>query len=291
MGTGTWWSPTQTFRSATLTNGFHDGTLTAPCVAGVDRRAGLDPGRVPEAFDPVVENPGNVDAVAVPLWVTGIPAAVTVSPGFVLSPPAREGGEPSWSGVPPTFAAGSEQYLPLVIPRVPPGTLRRRIILNAPSNVSLVQLGAAVAPPWSGGTFAGCLNSGGVVADPACTASRLTSINSYLAANPQLDAMSGTGIWAKEAWQCEGAVDLNTAIAKSEQVLDYLDLPIEQGSAPTGCGDALLPQWRQVLPIHVVFAIDPNDKLAPQGTVSSLQSIPYSIRFENRPPPRWRRAR
>src|SRR5215813_14253647 len=45
--------------------------------------------------------------------------------------------------------------------------------------------------------------------------------------------------------------------------------------------DAMLSQWRQVLPIYVVFAIDPNDKLAPQGTVSSLQSIPYSIRFEN----------
>jgi hypothetical protein len=40
----------------------------------------------------VIENPGNVDALNVPLWVTGIPTAATVTPDFVLSAPPRVGG-------------------------------------------------------------------------------------------------------------------------------------------------------------------------------------------------------
>jgi len=231
----------------------------------------------------VVENPGNVDAVSVPLWVTGIPQAVTVTANFTLSPPPQAGGEPDWTQVPATFLAGSGQYLPVVIPRVPPGTLRRRFLLNSPSNVSLLQMGAAVAPSWSApGSFLSCLSAGGVIQNPTCPGGQLAAIDAYLAANSGVEAMSGTGIWAKEAFQCEGTPDLNTSITHAQQVLDLLDGAIENGTLPAaGCGDAMLPQWRQVLPIHVVFAIDPNDKLAPQGTVSSLQSIPYSIRFEN----------
>ena len=235
------------------------------------------------AFDLVVENPGNVDAVSVPLWVTGIPGAVTVIPDFTLSPPPQAGGEPNWSAVPVAFQAASGQYLPVVIPRVPPGTLRRRFILSAPSNVSLVQMGAAVTPSWSApGAFLSCLASGGVIGNQTCAGGQLAAIDAYLAANPGLEGMSGTGIWAKEAFQCEGTPDLNTSITHAKQVLDLLEGAVENGTLPAaGCGDAMLAQWRQVLNIHVVFAIDPNDKLAPQGTVSSLQSIPYSIRFEN----------
>ena len=237
----------------------------------------------PTAFDLVVENPGNVDAVSVPLWVTGIPAAVTVTANFTLSPPPQAGGEPDWSSVPATFQVASGQYLPVVIPRVPPGTLRRRFLLNSPSNVSLVQMGAAVAPSWSApGSLLSCLSAGGVIQNTTCAGGQLAAIDAYLAANPGLEGMSGTGIWAKEAFQCEGTPDLNTSITHAKQVLDLLEGAVESGTLPAaGCGDAMLAQWRQVLNIHVVFAIDPNDKLAPQGTVSSLQSIPYSIRFEN----------
>jgi len=146
-----------------------------------------------------------------------------------------------------------------------------------------MQMGAALAPSWSApGAFVSCLLSGGVIQNATCAGAQLAGIDAYLAANPGLEAMSGMGVWDKEAFQCEGTPDLNTSITHAKQVLDLLDGAIENGSLPPGgCADAMLPQWRQVLPIHVVFAIDPNDKLAPQGTVSSLQSIPYSIRFEN----------
>jgi hypothetical protein len=98
---------------------------------------------------------------------------------------------------------------------------------------------------------------------------------------PQTEAMSGTGMWAKVAWQCEGASTLALAITKSEQVLDYLDQAIESGNASAGCVDALLARWKHAALVSVVFSIDPNDKLGPGGGVSSLQSIPYQIRFEN----------
>ena len=236
----------------------------------------------PTAFDLVVENPGNVDAVGVPLWVTGIPAGVSVAPDFALTPPPQDGGEPDWSAVPAAFQVASGQYLPVLIPRVPPGTLRRRFILNAPSSVPTLQMGAAVSPSWLGAPgFVGCLASGGVVANTSCATGMLSSLASYLAAHPGLEAISGTGLWAKEAWECEGTPDLNTSITHSKQVLDFLEAAVEQGIVPAGCGDPLLAQWRSSQTLHVVFSIDPNDKLAPVGTVSSLQAIPYSIRFEN----------
>jgi hypothetical protein len=238
----------------------------------------------PTAFDLVVENPGNVDAVSVPLWVTGIPSQVTVTPDFTLAPPPQDGGEPDWSQVPAAFLGASGQYLPVVLPRVPPGTSRRRFILNSPANISLMQMGAAVAPSWSApGSLLSCLQGGGGLQNPSCAATQLAAIDAYLAANPGIDGMSGTGIWAKNAWECEGSMNLGDAEARSQLVLDLLDNAIENGTYPStgGCGDAMLAQWRQVLSIHVVFAIDPNDKLGPAGTVSSQQPIPYSIRFEN----------
>jgi trimeric autotransporter adhesin len=251
--------------------------LTVSVVGPDSIRAGVS-----TPFDVVIENAGNVDAVAVPLWIIGIPSNATVGLGFTSSPPPQAGGEPSWSGVPATFTAGGAQYLPLVIPRVPPGVHTRRITLSVPVTSPLFQLGAAVAPSWSNDpVFLGCLQSGGVIANPSCVGTQLAGIESYLAANPQITTMSGTGIWAKVAWQCEGAGTLAAAIAKSEQILDHLDNSIEHGTAASGCQDAMLARWRQLMVVRVVSSIDPNDKLSPQGPVSAQQAIPYSIRFEN----------
>src|SRR4029453_4455797 len=236
----------------------------------------------PTAFDLVIENTGNVDALAVPLWVTGIPASATVTPDFVVSAPPQAGGEPGWGAVPLTFTSAGGRYLPLVIPRVPPGTTTRRIVLNVPASVPEFQLAAAVAPSWADDAlFRSCVSGGGVIGNPSCMGAQLAAINAYLATHSSGEAMSGTGIWAKGAWQCEGAGTLAAAIAKSEQVLDYLDGPIESGTAASGCDDALEPRWRATMVVNVVFAVDPNDRMGPGGPVSSQQSIPYSIRFEN----------
>src|SRR5262249_45590733 len=157
------------------------------------------------------------------LWVTGIPANATVALDSTPTPPSRVGGEPDWSQVPLTFTSGSgKQYLSIVIPRVPPGTLTRRVTLTVPDNPAF-QLRAALTPPWVDGTvLRGCLTDGGVITNAACMGTQLTAINAYLASTPGIAALSGSGVWAKIGWQCEGAGTLPSAVAKAEQVLDFM---------------------------------------------------------------------
>jgi trimeric autotransporter adhesin len=282
--TGDWnvFVETPDLQTATIENRGGDflvQALAAPqlrvSIVGQDAiRAGFATG-----FDLVIENPGNVDALAVPLWVTGIPAGATVGLDFALTPPPQAGGEPDWSTVPRLFTGSSGQYLPLVIPRVPPGATSRRITLSVPTSGTTFTLGAAIAPTWSGSGFAGCLSTDGVIGNPTCASTQLDAI--YGATSLQAEALSGTGTWAKVAFQCEGAGSLALAIAKSEQILDDLEGAIEGGPVAPSCQDFLSPRWRGVLAVSVVSSIDPNDKLSPQGPVSSQQAIPYSIRFEN----------
>src|SRR5262249_26984656 len=142
--------------------------------------------------------------------------------------------------------------------------------------------GAAVTPTWTANPpLLGCLAGPVGLTNTSCDGSYLTTINAYLAGNPELDAVNGIGLWAKGMWQCEGATTLAQADGKAVSAVGPLDSYLEQGTSPAGCEDAFLATWRQLRTIHVVTSIDPNDKLAPVGTISSTQAIPYSIRFEN----------
>ena len=283
LPTGTWdvvvTNPDQ--QSATLPSAFSVNSLQTPQL----QVALLNPEPIrasyPTSFDLVVENPGNVDAIGVPVWIYGIPVSATFVLDFTVSPPPLTGGEPDWSQSPITFGNAGGQVVAFVIPRVPPGSTVRRFTLNVPASVTQFQLGAGVSPTWSGdATFLGCLAPAGL-SNTSCAATYLGTIRSYLTTNPQLDAVGSIGIWAKEAWECEGATTLGQANGKGVLVAGYMEAWVESGTPPSGCGDALLPVWRATRTVHVVTSIDPNDKLAPVGTISSTQAIPYSIRFEN----------
>jgi hypothetical protein len=270
-------------QTATLPNGFSIGALEAPqlrvdIVGPVLIRANHR-----TAFDLVLENPGNVDALAVPLWLAGIPAAATIEFDFALAYPPRDGGEPDWTTVPLSFTSAGGRYVALVIPRVPPGTFTRRIYLTVPASAPTFQLVAALTPPWvDGATLRACLSDGGVISATSCMGTQLTAINAFLVGNPQLAALSGIGVWAKIGWQCEGAASLPAAVAKAEQVLDYMVQPVEQqGMVAASCGEVLSPRWREVLAVSVVTSLDPNEKLGAHGVLSGQQALPYSIRFEN----------
>ena len=269
-------------QQATLASGFTINALQAPQLQLA--LIGPEPIRAsyPTAFDLVIENPGNVDALDVPVWITGIPNSATLGLGFTLSPPPVGVGEPDWSQVPRMLGTANGQVLSFVIPRVPPGSTTRRFTLNVPASVPQFQLGAAITQAWTANaTFLSCLSGPAVIQNAGCTGPYLTSINAYLAANPQLDAMSGMGIWAKDAWQCEGSSTLAQAGAKAGLIVGYLEAWIESGPPPSGCEDSFLPVWRPTRTVHVVSSIDPNDKLSPPGPISTTQAIPYSIRFEN----------
>jgi hypothetical protein len=284
LPTGTWdvvvTNPDQ--QTASLPSAFSVNSLQAPQLQIA--LLGPEPIRAsyPTAFDLVIENPGNVDALAVPVYLFGIPTGASFALDFTVSPPPLAGGEPDWSQSPYTFGSAGGQVISFVIPRVPQGTTVRRFTLNVPASTTQFQLGVAVTPSWTANPpLLGCLASAGLLTNTSCDGGYLTTINGYLAANPQLDAVNGVGIWAKGMWECEGATTLSQANGKAVLVVGTLDSYLEQGTSPAGCENSYLATWRQVRTIHTVSSIDPNDKLAPVGTISSTQAIPYSIRFEN----------
>jgi hypothetical protein len=270
-------------QTAALPNGFTIEAIAAPQLRVDVVGPALIRGNHRTAFDLVLQNPGNTDALAVPLWITGIPAGASVGLDFALAHPPRDGGEPDWTTIPLSFTSDSGQYLALVIPRVPPGTMSRRVYLTVPANDSTFQLGAALTPAWVDGvTLRNCLSDGGVIVNTSCMGTWLTAINSFLTANPQIAALSGIAVWAKIGWQCEGAATLPAALVEAEQALDYMVQPVErQGAVAASCGEVLSPRWREVLAVRVVTAVDPNDKLGAHGTLSGQQAMPYSVRFEN----------
>jgi hypothetical protein len=270
-------------QTTTLANGFTIESILAPdlrlTLVGADSIRAYHP----TPFDLSIQNRGNVDALAVPVWLAGIPTDATVALDFPLTAPPTDAGEPDWSAVPLTFTSAGGRYLALVIPRVPPGLLTRRIILTVPSSDPSFHLTAALTPPWAdGATFRNCLVTGGVIQNPSCMGAQLGAISAYLTDTPGIQALSGIGEWAKIAWQCEGAAKLSSAIAKAEQALDFMVQPVEQpGTSPATCGETLAPRSRDTLSVVVVSAIDPNDKLGPRGTLCGGQPMVYEIRFEN----------
>ncbi len=268
---------------ATLTGGFTVSGVAAPQLSvHVIGPPKIRANRL-SSFDIVIVNPGNVDALDVPLWITGVPVDATFAIDFTLTPPPQAGGEPDWSLVPLTFTSPGGQYLPVVIPRVPPGTTTRRVFLTVPAADPTFTLRAAVTPPWiDGNVFRGCLAASGLITAPSCMGAQLTAINSFLALDPSIAALSGIGVWAKIAWQCEGAATLPAALVKAEQVLDFMVMPVEQpGTAIVSCSNVLPPRWRDSLLVTIVDSFDPNEKLGARDTISGQQPIPYSIRFEN----------
>jgi trimeric autotransporter adhesin len=269
--------------SATLLSGFTVENLTGPQLRVDLLGPSLMRGNRRTAFDLVIDNPGNIDAQAVPVWIAGVPTNATVELGFPLAYPPRTGGEPDWSTVPLGFTSPSGRYVPIVIPRVPPGTTTRRIYLTVPLNVTSFMLRAATTPPWAdGNTFRNCLVTGGVITNPACMGTQLTNINAYLASHLELEGLSGVGVWAKVAWNCEGSATLPAALVKAEQILDYMVSPVESpASAILACRDVLPPRWRDSLVVTIVGSVDPNDKFGSRDTLSAQQAVPYSIRFEN----------
>lgn len=235
----------------------------------------------PMAYDLVIDNQGNVDALDVPLWITGIPLDAVVDPGFTLVHPHRDPGEPDWSLDSLTFTSSSGRYLAVVVPRVPPGATTRRINLTVTPSDASFRLRVSVAPPWAdGAVFRACLGANGI-SSPSCMGAQLTAINDSLGSATGNAALSGIDVWAKIAWRCEGAVTAGVAQGKARQILGFMKQSIESGAGSTGCGDALRPRWQDALTVLTVGAIDPNDKVGARRRLSVHQNVPYTVQFEN----------
>src|SRR5262249_47032495 len=148
---------------------------------------------------------------------------------FPIVPPPQSAGEPDWSQVQDTLTSDGGRYLALVIPRVPPGGVARRILLAVPAADQTFQLHVALTPPWAdGSTFRTCLADGGAIQNPTCMGSQLSAINAYLAGASGFAAVNGIGLWAKVGWQCEGATTLTSAVANARQTLGFMLQRVEE---------------------------------------------------------------
>jgi hypothetical protein len=239
-----------------------------------------------KSFDIVIENLGNRDVVALPLWISGIPTGATV--GLDFAPTPLSGCSPD--SIPPiTLAVPSGRYLPLVIPRVPPGVTVRTIQLTVPPSASgtLFDLDAAVTPPWTRDPgFLSCLARSGVIQDSACVGLELEALVDSLAEAAGIRAVSGVAVWSRIACRCEGAATPSAGLVIAQRVLELMLQAIQQGIESASCTDRLRPRWQGAHSVAVVNSVDPNDKFGTNGfgpnrQIGSRQFLPYTIRFEN----------
>jgi hypothetical protein len=78
----------------------------------------------PQQFVVLYGNRGNVDALAVPIWIKGIPQGSTFTPHFPILPPPLPAGmtPPDWSTIPIVITQAPDLRVPLLVNRIPPGS-------------------------------------------------------------------------------------------------------------------------------------------------------------------------
>lgn len=116
----------------------------------------IRPGR-PQSFHVFYGNSGNVDAIAVPLWVAGIPADadVDIVQAIELPRPLEDPAQ-DYSAVPILASSGTEKTLPVVISSIPAGgtgTLDFKLTIAQPEPLQLrAWMTAPFVTPNAGGT-------------------------------------------------------------------------------------------------------------------------------------------
>jgi len=103
-------------------------------------------------IDLVISNAGNVDAVGLPVTVSGFPSGWSITPSFlVLPPPAIPGQEAiDWSTLPIAYdtASSQGQMIPLFLSKVAPGaTVVLHFTVNPRGIASPAQLQLAIGTP------------------------------------------------------------------------------------------------------------------------------------------------
>ena len=135
----------------------------------------------------------------------------------------------------------------------------------------------ALTPPWvDGNKFRACLANGGI-SDPGVHGGSAHRDQCLPRRHPGIDALSGIGVWAKIAWQCESARPLPVSRSrKAEQILDFMVNPHSSPAARRSprCSDVLPPRWRDSLLVTIVSSLSiPTTSSAPRARCrSSKQS-------------------
>jgi hypothetical protein len=254
----------------------------------------------------VVQNSGNVDAIGVPVVLSGIPAGSAIEPAFPLQGPQGSVDDPELVDTPFDQATDAYAYeggvlaVPMLLPRVPAGgTIELEYRITAPAVGADYVLRAASGQ---------CL-------DTVTTASTVSAALSMRAASDFkcYEQLAQTAISfvpfgdcfnaGYEAVQVVGRALFNPILSalgqSTEPVMTWNDVT-SFGLSAAGCGldatvvggvgkrlivaqrlvrdagafydgtqiagDCFLPQWEAMLQRRVVAAIDPNEIRGPAGS-------------------------
>lgn len=266
-------------------------------------------------------NTGNVDGLAVPLVLRGIPAGATIEPLFTLIEPtgnaqAHSFHDIQFDQVRDTLAAEDGLVVPFLVPRVPAGrSVRMELQITVPQATTYsvrAYAGRCLVPEATGSALTlssramalspdevTCLGAiaGGVadvVVGKDCVsfgADATIEVIEGLSGGDGYMTWSGPWDFLLSAGDC--GVDLTIGkIKRAKKALELADRATDVGG--TGAvatelfADCLLMPTPSTLEQQAVTSIDPNDIVGPSGNgdqryIPGDEPLGYQVLFENLP--------
>jgi hypothetical protein len=242
-------------------------------------------------------NHGNVDALAVPLWIAGTPSSADLQMSTEISdPPQAPDEEPfDYSQIPESIEVDGELVTPILVSRIPAGeTGVLSFTLTIPSDIATLELRAWANPPLFRSPldpdFVACITdifglAGYVIPGVGCV---------LTAANPLVQHIAGLlnsrdwVYWTK--WVADLIRKCGIPGGQITEIVDLIRYTVNavlRGTAPiSSCTAAFLKISPVNLPVRSIASFDPNDKLGLNGFginrfVSGYGTFPYLIHFEN----------
>jgi hypothetical protein len=258
-------------------------------------------------------NRGDTDALDVPIWLTGIPTTATFTPRFPVALPSTVPGFPPIDpSFPITATTPTDIQVPLVINRIPPGTIGTLPFSLLVTDTAPIQLVANVGPPLASfgcGNFSindqaakcaldlvefamdklhqplpqGCVQK---VVD-ALRTTLINAIDTPTGSDIVLPYLENQLAWTEVGIACaEAAAQIPPTPPSDRDILGA----VSDGFAIVGiaqdCALVFTPIIQSILNIVVVQSYDPNAKQGSQGAgpqqfLAGSALWPYLLAFEN----------
>lgn len=250
---------------------------------------------VPQTYNLIYGNRGNIDAVGVPLWIGGIPNDASVQLGFNLLTPALLPGQGpvSWNEIPTLVKDNNEKYLPLFVPLVPAGSTKTLQIKLAVPMQEQFQLRSWLNSPYFQsplktdvgvcmGQFVDAVAKIPPVFDCLYTGASFL-YDQYILNGMGDGVASQTWTYFQVVFNCSG--ELIPELQIVELAVDLVNL--QNAATSEECQRVFGKTVEAITPlIRTVNSRDPNDKVGALGVGSSRflsgrEPLRYAIYFEN----------
>ena len=259
-------------------------------------RGVIRPGR-PQTYHIVYGNRGNVDALGVPLWISGIPANSSLSLGFKLQTVDEE--EPfSSNQIPFEIDSGEEKTLPLFLPIIPPNqALSLQITLSVPVGTSPFSIKTWVSSPFFSGTLSDKLDGIKCITDlirmflppgysmlTDCTDQLSQILGKLIIEKGVNNVFSLIELFEDGVKACvKDEPNLPKPIGIAKDIINAVISGVELGK---NCSKFFPDPSASELPVTPITSFDPNDKIGSQGVaepkyLSGEEPLRYIIFFEN----------